>query len=102
MGPSEEQRKGRGDRGRAEGENLERPYSPMTLVEREKYIEENESNCQLPTGQDQPINHSQKYEWGGDGWEWEGSGANLTPTQFSLYTTPEGDLRICRVLMRYS
>jgi len=27
-------------------------------VEREKYIEENESNCQLPTGQDQPINHS--------------------------------------------
>lgn len=85
MGPSEEQRKGRGDGGRAQGENLERPYSPMTLAEREKYIEENESNCQLPTGQDQPINHSQKYEWGGDGWEWEGSGANLTPTQFSLY-----------------
>ena len=32
--------------------------SPMTLVSRGKCIEENESNCHVPTGQNQLINHT--------------------------------------------
>ena len=34
--------------------------SPMTLASRGKRIEENESNCHVPTGQNQLINHTER------------------------------------------